>query len=95
MKTASVFAEGLGAGFGLALLVSLLLLLAARGSRVRVRLIRILQDPAPPGELPRSLPRRGALTRILPQRSVRPGTVCRPAGWHSRCSNSKRRSHEV
>ena len=48
MKTASVFAEGLGAGFGLALLVSLLLLLAARGSRVRVRRSRILQDPAPP-----------------------------------------------
>ena len=48
MKTAGIFAEGVGAGFGFALLVSLLLLLAVRGSRVRVRRSALLQDPAPP-----------------------------------------------
>ncbi|HEY6147052.1 MAG TPA: hypothetical protein VIZ69_05115 [Thermoanaerobaculia bacterium] len=48
MKPVTIFAEGLGAGVGLALLVSLLFLLAARGSRVRVRRSRLLQDPPPP-----------------------------------------------
>ena len=48
MKTGTVFAEGVGTGFGIALLVSFLFLLAARGSRVRVRRSRLLQDPAPP-----------------------------------------------
>ena len=50
MKTTTVFAEGVGAGLGFALLMSFLLLLAARGSRARVlvRRSRLLQDPAPP-----------------------------------------------
>jgi len=48
MKTTTVFAEGLGAGFGLAFLATLLLLLAARASRVRIRRSRLFRDPAPP-----------------------------------------------
>jgi hypothetical protein len=48
MKTTTVFAEGVGAGLGFALLMGFLLLFAARGSRVRVRRSRLLQDPTPP-----------------------------------------------
>lgn len=53
MKARLIFAEGLGTGIGVTLLTLCVLLLAARGSRLRSRIRQsidrgALGDPAPP-----------------------------------------------